>query len=62
MVALFICSCIFHEQQDQDFVSIIESMQDYQYILRKKNGINKIVHQQYLVYIDRSFVGKHNAN
>ena len=45
MVALFISLYILHKNHNQDFVSAIESMQGDQYILIKKDGIDKTVHQ-----------------
>ena len=52
MVALFIGLIFFHNQQNQDFVSIIESMQDE----------HQKVYPFYFVYHHRIFVGKQNEN
>ena len=41
MVALFLCLNYIHKYQHQDFASIIESMQDYKYLLIRVDGIEK---------------------
>ena len=44
MVALLLVY-IFHNQQNQDFVSIIEKMHDDQYFLIREDSIDKKGHQ-----------------
>ena len=42
-------------QQDQDFVHILESMQDDQYIFIRKYGIHQKVYSFTFLYHDRIF-------
>ena len=46
----------FHNQKHQDFVSIIESIQDDKYSLIRGDGIHQKVHPFPFVYHNRSFL------
>ena len=55
MVTLHIGLIVFHKKQHQDFVFIIQSMQDDQYRLIGEYGIHQKVCRYHIVYHDRSF-------
>ena len=55
MVDLFSLFNFFHKQKHQYFISILESMQDDQYILIREDGIHKKVYPFTFIYHDISF-------
>ena len=62
MVDLFIVLNSVHNQQNQYFISILESIQDYQYFLIREDSIHQKVHPFTFFHHDRIFVGRQNEN